>query len=229
MPNILGIETTGRFCSVSLFDEQGVLSELSSKEENSHSLVLHGLITSLIEQQGLTINDLDAVALSQGPGSYTGLRIGSSSAKGLCIALDIPLIAIPTHDAMLFNEQVVGLRSKYAKTICLTDARRMDVFVSVYTQGKAGSKAVSVLNLEDEDVQHELNNTPSLMIGSGAHKSQEKLSNTHYYRFDDCLGASQLWELSIEKFKAGSFADLFNFEPAYEKQFYTVPSKKKVL
>ena len=226
MPKIIGIETTGKICSVSLFDEDRVINELSSNKENQHSAVLHTLIENLLKSSDVTINELDAIALSKGPGSYTGLRIGSSAAKGLCVALNIPLIAIPTHYAMLYNNTIKN--NKNHQIICLTDARRDDVFMTIYNADFEEEKLVRVVDLTEEAVQMEFNKTPSLIIGSGAEKAKILLSINHEYRLDECLTAQQLRTPALNKFEQAEFEDIYHFEPAYEKQFYTVPSKKKL-
>ena len=220
MPKILAIETTGQLCSVAIFQDSKIIGSYQDSESNVHSAVLHTLIKKLAFRCAIDLSELNAIALSSGPGSYTGLRIGSSSAKGLCLALDIPLISIPTHYCMLYDEMVIKKDSHLPK-MCLTDARRTDVFISTFTSNNMVKETTRVLNLEEVESQNELNKTPFLVLGSGAKKAKQFLGNEHTYLENDCLLAENLLVPSIARFEKESFADLVSFEPRYEKEFYS--------
>jgi tRNA threonylcarbamoyladenosine biosynthesis protein TsaB len=221
MPKVLGIETTGAFCSVALFNESRVIASKINKQANSHSSILHLLIQELLQEQHIKPSDLDAIALSSGPGSYTGLRIGSSSAKGLAIATGAKLISIPTHYGMLFNPTLPNDTKAFKHVICLTDARRNDVFATAYSLDKDRIGKTAVLDLTDELVQTQLNHSASIIIGSGAEKAEALLSPIHLYLKDDALHAANLFEPSTAKFANEEFEPLYDFGPLYEKEFYT--------
>lgn len=213
MPNILAIESTGENCSVAVFKDEKLLGVLQSDEKHSSSATLHLLIRAILKQTAISINQLNAIALSAGPGSYTGLRIGSSSAKGLCVALEIPLIAIPTHETMLYNANVTG------KTVlCTTDARRQDVFISEYRNRQLIGR-VSVQDISAPDFEEKLRN--KTIIGSGTAKIAGLYALQNTMVADNCLHASQLLEPSLNRFNQSLFTDIYNFEPAYEKEFYS--------
>lgn len=225
MAKILGIETTGAFCSVALFIDEDIVASKMNDNENSHSSVLHLLISQLLKEQNIKTQELDAIALSAGPGSYTGLRIGSSSAKGLAIATKAKLISIPTHYAMLFNTSVPVDLEQYNRIICLTDARRTDAFASIYDQEKNQIGKTTVMDLSDDSTQLLLNEDSSIIIGSGAEKAKSYLDKKHLYWTKEVLHANNLFLPSSAKFLKNDFQSLYNFEPLYEKEFYTTQKK----
>lgn len=226
MSKILAIETTGKYCSISLFSETELLANSKNKDANQHSSVLHEMLQALLQAQRIEVSDLSAIALSKGPGSYTGLRIGSSSAKGLCVACNVPLISIASHEAMLYDQILESQTQSLEDFYCMTDARREDVFFSHYRKNKL-LDTVKVINLSDPEVQTQLNQTQSCIIGSGATKAMSYLNQNHTYIEDDCLNACNMQHLAFQKFNKSLFEDLSSFEPSYEKEFYVIPQKNK--
>lgn len=224
MAIILHIETSGAICSVSIANNENVIAEKTASEKNDHASQLTFLISSVLEDAEKKINALDAVAVSSGPGSYTGLRIGASTAKGICHALQIPIISIPTLQAM-----AVG-GSKHADAInlfCpLIDARRSELFAAVYNvNGEEIFKPQPVIlkeNIFIEFLEHER----ILFFGSGLEKSKPFLNHVHAVFLNDYIHKSSYFAaLAFEKFKNGLFENLAYFEPDYLKSVYTTKQK----
>ncbi|MFZ9672997.1 MAG: tRNA (adenosine(37)-N6)-threonylcarbamoyltransferase complex dimerization subunit type 1 TsaB [Flavobacteriaceae bacterium] len=222
---ILLIETSTTQCSVGLSQQGICVSSLSVNEaQYAHAEVLHVLITQLLDQEGVQPQDLVAVGVSKGPGSYTGLRIGVSAAKGLCFALQIPLISMDTL-AVLAQEYV----RPETRTVAVLDARRDEVYLGVYdAQGNAlmdPQPQVIVPGYFQKSIflQEKL-----LFVGSGADKCHE---------IDPVLGADYhpaVWPHAAQmagqvwrSFEAGVFEDIAYFEPSYLKDFIANKSQKK--
>lgn len=224
MPNLLAIESTGKYCSVSLLSN-GLINEETDSMVNRHSSILHQLIDKLCKSQNVAPQDLDAVVLSAGPGSYTGLRVGSSTAKGICIAQSIPLISIPTHHSMLYSNEFSSKERERERFICLTDARRNDVFYSVY-ENNTLLKGVEVTDIHNETWQDFISSKSSLVVGSGTEKLQKLGLKNLKYQIGEKLSATQLLDLGIQYYESERFEDIINYEPRYEKEFYTLSSPK---
>jgi tRNA threonylcarbamoyladenosine biosynthesis protein TsaB len=219
MAKILAIESTGKFCSVALRGN-GEQHFLKDKNEFNHSAILHLLIDELFSKVDITPKELDAVAISGGPGSYTGLRIGSSTAKGVCEALSIPLISVPSHDSMLHNEKLKCLEKENTEILCLTDARRRDVFYSLYSNGKK-KEGVSVISIDDYAWQEKIRDKNLFVIGSGAEKFKEVSGKSHVILIGESLSANQVLQAANSVYVNGDFEDIANYEPSYEKAFYS--------
>lgn len=219
MPNILAIESTGKFCSVALLANGMEYLELD-KELNNHSSILHLLIDKICNRANVHTNNLNAVAISAGPGSYTGLRVGSSSAKGICAALSIPLISVPTHFGMLFNKDLLDCTNSNAEILCLTDARRKDVFYSAYKDSVL-IRGVGVVSVEDKDWQRDLMGKEFTVLGSGAQKLKETELFKSKYIEGESLSALQILHAAMGFYKRNQFVDIASYEPKYEKEFYS--------
>ena len=212
MFNILALETTGKFCSVALFSNEQILDEIISEELNSSSSILHQQISNLLQLGSLNISEIHAISISSGPGSYTGLRVGSSTAKGLCMALDIPLIAIPTHEIMTYHTAI-----KVKNVLCITEARREDVFVSEYEQNRL-IRPVKVLDINTPEFETLV--TRNHLIGSGVPKVIKRYKGIEYINEDGLKARFQLIP-ALKRVKERAFEDIYQFERAYEKAFYT--------
>jgi tRNA threonylcarbamoyladenosine biosynthesis protein TsaB len=175
----------------------------------------------MIKDAGCTMKDINAVAVSNGPGSYTGLRIGLSAAKGLCYALQIPLITIGTLQMM-----VQGVEKNEANLYCpMIDARRMEVFTAMY--GSEGKEITSpaALILDENSFAEDLKMNRILFFGNGAAKFKNICSHSNAIFSGLHTDASQLAKLSQQKFTAKDFADLAYCEPLYVKEFFTTQKK----
>lgn len=226
MTYILNLETATKVCSVSISKngEDYLLEELES-EQFSHAEKLNVFIQRLIDSSELSMKDLAAVAVSAGPGSYTGLRIGTSSAKGLCFALDIPLIAIHTMQSMF--ELVKRTYPDYDLYLPMIDARRMEVYSSIYKADGTVLKEVSADVLEDGIYANIIERHKVLIFGNGAEKSKEIFKGDQF-SFDCNTNVSALGmnQLSYKKYKEKRFEDLAYFEPNYLKDFIAGKPKK---
>lgn len=215
MANILCIETATTNCSVAL----GINGELKTlKEENdlnySHSERLHILIYDILEESGINLSDLDAVAISKGPGSYTGLRIGVSAAKGLCFSLDLPLISIPTLTSLAFKVHMPGY------IVTMLDARRMEVYSAVFDQDKGQIEETSALVLDRNSYLQLLEEGRVNFIGSGVKKFREICDHPNAVFIENELpSAGEMINLASQKYLNKAFEDVAYFEPYYLKDF----------
>ncbi len=220
---ILSLETATKVCSVSLGRDGVEVNTLSlTADQYSHSEKLNGLIVDLLKMSGVELNSLDAIAVSEGPGSYTGLRIGTSSAKGLCYALDLPMIAINSLEALAIQKRGQGV------LICpMFDARRMEVYSAIFDETLKFLEPTTA-NVIDENSYHEfLAKGHVCFIGPGAEKCQSTLTHQNaIFDLEVQVTAKGMIELAEAKFKAKDFVNLAYFEPFYLKDFIAGAPKK---
>ena len=224
MAYILAIETTTKNCSVALFDDakQPALKELVS-EGYSHAEQLTIFIEEVLSEVKISINNLNAIALSMGPGSYTGLRIGTSTAKGLCYSLGIPLIAISTLKAMALG---VSENQEYDFYCPMIDARRMEVFAAIFDDENNQVRDI-MADVVDGSTYKEYLNKKVLFFGDGAMKCQEMINHKNATYLEGIFpSAKDMGILLCQKFENKDFEDVAYFEPFYLKDF--VAGKKKV-
>lgn len=214
---ILNIETSTKNCSVSLAKDGKTVALKEIAEQNfTHSEKLHLFIDELIKKGGISYKDLSAVALSKGPGSYTGLRIGTSTAKGLCFALDIPLIAI---DSLQILAQQVNLND--GLVIPMIDARRMEVYIAIFDQNHNKISETAALII-DENSFSDISEK-AYFVGDGAEKCKTVLQQKNFIFLSEIIypSANEMSELSYQKFQNEGFEDIAYFEPFYLKEFFT--------
>lgn len=223
---ILLLETATPICSTALEKDGKIIAERHSDEPNAHSSKLAVFINELFEESGIKIDELDAVCVSSGPGSYTGLRIGVSSAKGICYALGIPLLAVPTLQNMagLF----FALYKDYNGLVCpMIDARRMECYTAIYDRNGLVRETKAEV-IETGIYDQWLNNGPVTFIGDGAAKTKSVLS-THpnaKYAPDFTISAEGMTAIAEEKLRKDEKEDVAYFEPYYLKDFV---AKKSVV
>ncbi|RRO23203.1 tRNA (adenosine(37)-N6)-threonylcarbamoyltransferase complex dimerization subunit type 1 TsaB [Flavobacteriaceae bacterium 14752] len=220
MANILCIETSTTNCSVALAkDGQLITIQEDDKKEYSHAEQLHLFIEKVVKASDLKMTDLDAIAISKGPGSYTGLRIGVSTAKGLCYALDIPLISISTLKVLA--KQVVQQSSQHP-IIPMIDARRMEVYTAVFNSKQEEISAVEAKILEPDSFQSYFDSYDKIyFIGNGVSKFKDMCVNVNQGIFIEHKNPSarQMCELADGLFRSKTFEDVAYFEPFYLKDF----------
>ena len=222
MSYILNIETATKNCSVALAkDGKTILCKEIAEEGYSHAERLHVFIEAIIEEAGIALQDLSAIAVSQGPGSYTGLRIGVSAAKGLCYALDIPLIAVDTLQALAAQVTISS-----GLIIPMIDARRMEVYSAIFSPSLEKKREVLAQIIDEnsfEDRQETL-----YFIGDCAEKCKSVLINENHVFLEEIVypSAKEMSELSFEKFKISDTVDVAYFEPYYLKDFMITAPKK---
>ncbi|MEI7508667.1 MAG: tRNA (adenosine(37)-N6)-threonylcarbamoyltransferase complex dimerization subunit type 1 TsaB [Flavobacterium sp.] len=215
MSYILNIETATKNCSVSLA-HNGVtlLCKEISDQGYSHAEKLHVFIDEIMKESGLAMADLQAIAVSQGPGSYTGLRIGVSSAKGLCYALSIPLIAVDT---------LTTLASQVQKTdgliVPMIDARRMEVYSAVFDSNKKMIREVQAEILTEDSFAEQ--SEPIYFVGDSNEKAKSVLTKSNFIFLDTIVfpSANEMSAMSYNKFLKEDFVDVAYFEPYYLKDF----------
>lgn len=220
MALILSIETATPVCSVALHQGMDLLSEFTSTESNTHSARLAPAIELVLKQAGFQPQHLDAVAVSCGPGSYTGLRIGLSTAKGLCYALDKPLITVPTLRAIAQNA-VLHLPAyvlSAAYIMPMIDARRMEVYTALYTQTLDESLEACAMIIDGNSIPHDGANY--ILCGDGAPKCRPLFAHRDEISFLP-IGASSVGVgmLAQNMYLQGHFADIAYSEPFYLKEF----------
>lgn len=225
--NILLLETATNICSVALAHNGEILTELHSDEPNVHSSKLSHFIGQLLKECGMTTGQLDAVCVSSGPGSYTGLRIGVSTAKGLCYALSIPLLSVPTLQGMasLYYMQHPG----YDKMVCpMIDARRMECYTAIYASPTQVLKEVSADIITSDIYNDYLDRGSITFLGDGAEKTRPLLGSHPgaLYATDFHISAAGMLPLAMQKLETGEFEDVAYFEPYYLKDFV---AKKSVV
>ena len=231
MALILSLETATETCSVALSQEGEILSLRETSGNNEHSSQLTLFIAEVMQASKHTLRELDAVAVSMGPGSYTGLRIGASAAKGLCYALEIPLIAVSTLQSMALNAllRYPDLAGENYLLCPMIDARRMEVYTALYNPVLETILPVNAL-LVKEDSFAEYDRDIAI-FGNGAAKCRELFSNRESVLFPGELhaSASTLSSLAYKKFLASEFENVAYFEPLYLKDFIAARPRVKGL
>jgi len=221
---ILNIETATKNCSVCLSDNEKILSLVEFNEgQFSHAEKLHSFILDVLKQSKKSMQDIDAIAVSKGPGSYTGLRIGVSAAKGLCFALDKPLISISTLDSLSYIVEA----KKGEFIVPLLDARRMEVYSAVYDDQNFQIREIRAEIIDENSFADYLNKGKVFMVGDGAAKCAEVIDhkNANYLK-DVFPSAKEMAKLSAVKYQNNEFEDVAYFEPFYLKDFIAGIPKK---
>jgi len=215
MSIILNIETATKNCSVALANEGKTIACKEIVEQNfSHAEKLHVFIEELIAENNLQFSDLNAIAVSQGPGSYTGLRIGVSSAKGFCYALNIPMIAIDTLQLLAKQIQI-----EEGIIVPMIDARRMEVFSAFYDKNHNQIRGTQA-EIIDETSYQEIPETIHL-VGDGTEKVKCILTDDKFIFHSDKIfpSSKEMSQLSFDKYQINDFVDVAYFEPYYLKDF----------
>lgn len=237
MAYILNIETSTPVCSVALSDKDRILALRESSEEKSHAGNLAVFIEEILKEQHMTVHDLNAIAVGKGPGSYTGLRIGVATAKGLAYGAKIPLIAISTLETMVVfalhrikEEKQAVILNKETLLCPMIDARRMEVYMALFDHsGKRKQSDAAVI--VDADT---FNTIPSsqhiIFFGSGATKCREVLNRQNASWIDDIYpSAKAMASEAYRLFEAKNYEDIAYFEPYYLKDFVTTTTRKKLI
>jgi tRNA threonylcarbamoyladenosine biosynthesis protein TsaB len=228
MAYIIQLETTTKQCSVALSYKGNCISKkVLLVEHFSHDEKLHVFIREVLQEASVGFSELDAVSISKGPGSYTGLRIGVAAAKGLCFALDLPLIGI--HSLELMVQPFIG-KAEYAFFIPMLDARRMEVYTAVFDNSKTWIQETNALVLEAQSFYDLIGDSPCLVFGNGASKFktlQPKI-NAHFTETVSYPSAEDMSRLAWLEFQKKNFEDLATFEPFYLKDFQTTTPKKEL-
>ena len=222
MTYILNLETATKNCSVSISQNgKTILCKEMAEAGYSHAEKLHVFIEECLKESKLSFNDLSAIAVSQGPGSYTGLRIGVSAAKGLCFALNLPLISVDTLQVLASQ-----LSIPEGVIIPMIDARRMEVYSAIFTSKWDKIREVQAEILTEnsfEGVSETIH-----FVGDCAEKAKTVLTNTNFIFHEEIIypSANEMSALSYQKFQQSKLEDVAYFEPYYLKNFMATVSKK---
>ncbi len=232
MATILCLETSTEVCSVALAMNGTIVGEREDKSGKNHALLLTSFAEEVMKAQNMPFHQLDAIAVSGGPGSYTGLRIGVSTAKGLCYAAGLPLIAIASLEAMshyvVSNNSSVVIRKDETLYYCpMIDARRMEVYTAIYDHKMQLIRDIQADIIDHLSFSGFLANHKMLFFGNGADKCRTTLQHPNALFLDNITtSASHMAELAEKAFQNKRFVDVAYYEPFYLKDFVaTIPTK----
>ena len=234
MALILNIETSTEVCSVALAKNGIVINQRENQSGQNHSKLLTLFIKELLDESKVISNQIDAVAVSGGPGSYTGLRIGVSVAKGICYASQLPLIAISSLDAMaeyvMLNLEKFSLQAIGNFIMCpMIDARRMEVYTAFYNHNGEIIRNIQADIIDHQSFLEFLNLGKVLFFGNGAKKCREIITHSNAIFIENVItSASHMALLSQRNFNLGKFADVAYYEPFYLKDFVTTTPVKNI-
>jgi tRNA threonylcarbamoyladenosine biosynthesis protein TsaB len=225
MALILNIDTAVDTASVCLAKDGKVLSIAKNEKQKDHAAWLHNTIKEIFEKNNLEIGSVDAIAVTSGPGSYTGLRIGMATAKGICYALNKPLITLNTLLVMALSKINQATDSELTPNGLLycpmIDARRMEVFTAIYTKELQIIKEPVAIELNESSFDDELKNNSICFFGNGSDKFKAIKKDEKAFFRELKMDATSMVFLTEKKFTESDFADLAYAEPLYLKEFYT--------
>lgn len=235
MALILNIETSTEVCSVSLAENGQLLFKKESIDGMNHSRLLTVFIEEIFAENNILINTIDAVAVSKGPGSYTGLRIGVSVAKGLCYGLNIPLISVNSLEILgIYASQNL---EKYdlpndgnSVLFCpMIDARRMEVYTALYNSSGEEILPISAEIIDENFLSEKFENHKILFLGNGAEKCKNLIKHKNaLFEGPFTTSAEYMQAIAEEKFNKNEFEDVAYFEPFYLKNFVATISRNKI-
>lgn len=231
MAKILSIESATTMCSIAMGIDGEVSAIMEVNEGYSHAEQLAPFVQEILLKSAVNLNDLDAIAVSKGPGSYTGLRIGVSLAKGLCYASGKPLVAVDSLQQMCLHPNVIKALD-YLKDplLCpMLDARRMEVFAGLFDIGLKHVISAQPFVLDELSFQEYLKQDAVLFFGNGSNKFKNIVQNESAYFAEDVWpSAAQMVPLAEMAFEMNDFEDLAYFEPNYVKAFQATTPKSRI-
>ena len=223
---ILHIETSTNICSIAVSENGRCLFSKSDSEGMNHAALLSVFIAEAMEFLKSASKKLDAVAVSSGPGSYTGLRIGVSTAKGLCYGLDIPLIAVSTLEVLTANALQITETAANSLFCPMIDARRMEVYAAIYNQEGIIQREISADIIDENSYSEILESHIVYFFGNGAEKCKATLTHPNARFIDGMFPLAENMIVLAEKaYNEKKFVDVAYFEPFYLKEFYTTAAK----
>ena len=225
MAYILNIETATTNCSVSLsFEGETLVLKEDYNNNYSHAERLHLYIDAVLKEANIKASQLDAIAVSKGPGSYTGLRIGVSAAKGLCFALNKPLIAISTLEALAHQVNI-----SEGIIVPMLDARRLEVYSAIFDANYEQIRETQAQVLDETSFASYLGKNRVTFIGNGVPKTKELITHENAIFIEDKLpSANEMSQLAYHKYKINDIEDVAYFEPYYLKDFVALKPKSKL-
>lgn len=234
MALILAIETGTDICSVALIRDGELIALRESDEERNHAKKIAVFVDELLREYDIAAEELDAVAVSKGPGSYTGLRIGVSFAKGLCYGQNIPLVAVGSLDSLVevaredFEAGIIDIEQWDNALLCpMIDARRMEVYTQLFDTDGVAQSEVEAKIIDTESFAEERKDRPFIIFGNGAKKCTEVLEGATF--IEVVPSARGMARLAERAFAEGKTEDVAYFEPFYLKDFVVGTAKKSLL
>ena len=225
MERIILIETSTALCSAALAENGAITAYKESSAPKAHASLTAVFIQDMLAERGITLADCDAVCVSKGPGSYTGLRVGVSTAKGLCFGSQKPLLAVGTLDTLVAQAAEEAADVKFI--IPMIDARRMEVYTAVFENGQQITETAPAI-IDETSFAEYLEQGVCLFIGDGAGKCADVIKHPNA-RFTQCWPkASAMLSPAQQAYKEKRFEDVAYFEPFYLKEFVATVSKKKL-
>ena len=229
MQRLILIETSTALCSAAIAEDGVITAYRESSAPKAHASLTAVFIQEMLQERGLTLADCDAVCVSKGPGSYTGLRVGVSTAKGLCFGSGKPLIAVGTLDTLV--AQALDNIEEFKFIIPMIDARRMEVYSAVFETAGKGARQITETApaiIDENSFAEYLEQGPCLFIGDGAGKCADVIKHPNAH-FEQCWPkASAMLSPATEALNSERFEDVAYFEPFYLKEFVATVSKKKL-
>ena len=224
MERIILIETSTALCSVALAEDGAITAYRESSAAKAHASLTAVFVQEVLQERGIKLEDCDAVCVSMGPGSYTGLRVGVSTAKGLCFGSGKPLIAVGTLDTLVAQTETP---TDFKYIVPMIDARRMEVYAAVFENDKQISATAPAIIDENSFVEY-LEQGPVLFIGDGAGKCADVIKHPNAHFCQCHPKASSMLAPAMKAYKEKRFEDVAYFEPFYLKEFVATVSKKKL-
>ena len=252
MEKIILIETSTSLCSVALAEDGAVTAYRESSAPKAHASLTAVFVQEVLEERGLKLSDCDAVCVSKGPGSYTGLRVGVSTAKGLCFGSGLPLLAVGTLDTLVVQAAMasetsvmscstpavtnespvmsseVETSADYKYIIPMIDARRMEVYSAVFTPDGIQKTETAPVIVDENSFSEYLEQGPCLFIGDGAGKCADVIRHPNASFLQCNPKASAMLQPALAALRDKDFCDVAYFEPFYLKEFVATVSKKKL-
>ena len=229
MPRLVFIETSTALCSTALAENGRIISTRKSSEPRAHASLTAVFVKEMLDEAGWKVSDLDAVCVSKGPGSYTGLRVGVSTAKGLCFGGGVPLIAVDTLEILVHQAIEAGLPDGCKAILPMVDARRMEVYTAVFSPTGERLTDIAPVVLDANSFADLFASGPVAVIGDAAEKASSVLCHSERSKgtFVQCNPeASAMLAPAMAKFAKKEFEDVAYFEPFYLKQFIATTPKK---
>lgn len=228
MENLILIETSTELCSTAMASDGKIVSYRESDTPRSHASMTAVFADEMLKETGLNVRDCSAVCVSMGPGSYTGLRVGVSTAKGLCFGAGIPLIAVGTLDTLVWQAIGTVLPEGCRYIVPMIDARRMEVYTAIFSPDGKQLTETEARIIDADSFGQQLAEGPVLFIGDAAEKCRTAITHPNAHFIQCCPKASSMLIPAMMEYKEKRFKDVAYFEPFYLKNFVATVSRKKL-
>lgn len=237
MERIILIETSTALCSTAMVKDGKIVCYRESSENRAHASLTAVFVDEMLKERGCSLNECSAVCISEGPGSYTGLRVGVSTAKGLCFGAGIPLLSVGTLEILVnqalqkhapdgFQRERDDDKLAFKYIVPMIDARRMEVYTAIFEGNGTRVTDTEAKVIDGDSFSDILAEGPVLFIGDGAEKCTDTLTHPNAHFIQTCPKASSMLEPAEREFNERHFRDVAYFEPFYLKEFVATTSKK---